>query len=94
MFNRNTYGVGLSLNIPIFSNWNTKYEIEAASVLLLNSNENLKQLERQIKSDVKNALLDLQTSKVQLDVSEKALLSAKESWEVENESYKIGKVTL
>jgi len=93
MFNRNTYGVGLSLNIPIFSNWNTKYEIEAASVLLLNSNENLKQLERQIKSDVKNALLDLQTSKVQLDVSEKALLSAKESWEVENESYKIGKVT-
>jgi outer membrane protein len=93
MFNRKTYSVGLSLNIPIFSNWNTENGIETANVLLLNSNEDYKQLERQIKSDVKNALLDLQTSQLQRDASKKALLSAKESWEIKKESYNVGAVT-
>ncbi len=93
MFNRKTYSVGLSLNIPIFSNWNTENAIETANVLLLNSDEDYKQLERQIKSDVKNSLLDLQTSKLQRDASKKALLSAKESWEIKKESYNVGAVT-
>lgn len=93
MFNRKTYTLGLSLNIPIFSNWNTEYSIEAANVSLQNSNEDLEQIERQIKSDVKNALLDLQTSRLQQDVSKKALISAKESWEIKKESYKVGSAT-
>ena len=93
MFNRKTYSLGLSLNIPIFSNWNTEYSIEAADVQLQNSNEDLRQLERQIKSDVKNALLDLQTSKLQLDVSKKALASTRESLEIKKESYNVGTAT-
>jgi outer membrane protein len=93
MFNRKTYSLGLSINVPIFSNWNTENAIELADVSLQNSNEDLNQLERQIKSDVKNALLDLQTSKLQQDVSKKALLSAKESWEIKKESYNVGTVT-
>ena len=93
MFNRKTYSLGLSLNIPIFSNWNTEYAIESADVSVQNSNEDLNQLERQLKSDVKNALLDLQTSRLQLDVSKKALLSAKESWDIKKESYNVGAVT-
>jgi outer membrane protein len=93
MFNRKTYSLGLSLSIPIFSNWNTENAIESADVLLQNSNEDLLQLERQIKSDVKNALLDLQTSRLQLDVSKKALLSAKESWNIKKENYNVGAVT-
>ena len=93
MFNRKTYTLGLSLNIPIFSNWNTEYAVESADVMVKNSNEDLKQIERQVKSDVKNALLDLQTSRVQLDVSKKALIAAKESWDIKKESYKVGAVT-
>ena len=93
MFNRKTYTLGLSLNIPVFSNWNTEYSTEAADVSLQNSNEDLKQVERLVKSDVKNALLDLQTSRLQLDVSKTALISAKESWEIKKESYKVGAAT-
>ena len=93
IFNRKTYTLGLSLNLPIFSNWNTEYAVESADVGLQNSNEDLKQIERQVKSDVKNALLDLQTSRMQLDVSKKALISAKESWEIKKESYKVGAAT-
>lgn len=93
MFNRKTYSLGISLNIPIFSNWSTEYSVESANVALENNNEQLRQIERQVKSDVKNALLDLQTSKLQLDASQKALMSAKESWEIKKESYKVGTVT-
>ncbi len=93
LFDRKTYSVGLSLNIPIFSNWNTEYSIESANVSIKNSNEDLLALERQIAADVKNAQLDLQTSKLQLDASKKALLSASESWDIKKESYSVGGAT-
>jgi outer membrane protein len=90
---RKTYGVGISLNIPVFSNWNTDYAIQSAQVNLENDNEELNALERQIASDVKNALLDFQTSKLQLEVSKKALLSAEESLDIKRESYDVGAST-
>ncbi|MEJ2615327.1 MAG: TolC family protein [Ignavibacteriaceae bacterium] len=93
MFNRKTYTLGLSLNIPIFSNWSTEYAVESANVMVQNNSEELRQVERQVKSDVKNALLDLQTSRMQLDVSKKALISARESWNIKKESYKVGAAT-
>jgi len=93
LFDRKTYSLGLSLNIPIFSNWGTEYAIESANVSLKNSNEDMLATERQIATDVKNASLDLQTSKLQRDVSKKALLSAKESWNIKKESYVLGAAT-
>ena len=93
LFARKTYSIGLSLNIPIFSNWNTEYSIESADVSLKNSNEDLRALERQIASDVKSAQLDLQTSKLQLEASKKALQSAMESWKIKKESYEVGAAT-
>jgi outer membrane protein len=93
LFDRKTYSLGLSLNIPIFSNWGTEYSIESANVSLKNSNEDMLATERQIATDVKNASLDLQTSKLQRDVSKKALLSAKESWNIKKESYVLGAAT-
>lgn len=93
LFNRKTYSVGLSLNIPIFSNWNTETSVQSAEVSLENSNEDMLTLERQIRSDVTNAVLDLQTSKTQLSVSQKALQAATESWLIKKESYVLGAAT-
>ena len=93
LFARKNYSVGLSLNIPIFSNWNTEYSVESANVSLKNTNEDLQALERQIATDVKNAQLDLQTSKLQLEASQKALQSATESWKIKKESYEVGSAT-
>jgi outer membrane protein len=93
LFARKTYSIGLSLNIPIFSNWNTEYSIESADVSLKNSNEDLQALGRQIATDVKNAQLDLQTSKLQLEATQKALQSANESWKIKKESYEVGAAT-
>lgn len=93
IFNQKVYSLGLSLNIPIFSNWNTEYSIQAAEVGVQNTNEDLKTMELNIKSQVKTADLNLQTAKQQLDASEVALTSTRESWKIETETYNLGAAT-
>ena len=93
LFSRKTYGLGLSLDFPIFSQWNTDYSIQSANVQIKNSNEVLISLERQIKLDVKNAVLDLQSAKSQLEVTKSALKSAEETWFIKRDSYLIGSAT-
>jgi outer membrane protein len=93
LFTRRVYGAGLSLNVPVFSGWSTDYSVQSAKVQIENSNEEMLNLERTIKSDVKNVMLDLQTAKKQVEVTNKAIQSAQESWEVKKESYSLGKIT-
>lgn len=93
IFNQKVYSLGLSLNFPIFSNWSTEYSIQAADVQILNSSEDLKTLELSIKSQVKTADLNLQTAKQQLDASDVALTSSRESWKIETETYNLGAAT-
>ena len=93
LFQSNNYSVGLSLNVPVFSHWSTEYSIESAQVQISNTKEDLNALERQVKSDVKSALLDFQTAALQLDVTNSALKSAKETWEIKRDSYMIGSAT-
>ena len=93
IFNQRVYSFGLSLNFPIFSNWNTEYSIESADVQVLNTNEDLKNLERTIKSQVNTASLNVQTAKQQLDASDVALNSSRESWKIETETYNLGAAT-
>ncbi|MDR3666457.1 MAG: TolC family protein [Ignavibacteriaceae bacterium] len=93
LFSQKTYSLGLSLSIPIFSQFNTEYAIEFADVQLKNSNEDLTALERQVKTDVMNAHLDLETARKQLDVSKTALASSKESWDAKKEAYTLGAAT-
>src|ERR1035437_3791259 len=93
LFSQNTYSAGISLSLPIFSQFSTEYSIELANVQYKSTNEDLNALERQIKTDVKNAFLDLETARKQLDVSKKAVLSSKESWDAKKESYTLGAST-
>ena len=93
LFSRKVYSVGLSLNLPIFSHWSTEYSIESAKVQIDNESETLKALERQIKSEVKSSALDLQSSKLQEEVTKTALKSAKETWDIKKEKYTLGATT-
>ena len=93
LFTQKSYSLGLSLNIPIFSNWNTENQVESATVGVENTNEDLSALERTIKSEVKTALLNLQTARQQVDASNAALEAAKESWNIETETYKLSAAT-
>jgi len=93
LFSRKVYSAGLSLSFPIFSRWSTDYATQSAQVQNKNTDEDLKALERQIKSDLKNAVLDLQTAAVQLEVTKAALKSAMETWEIKRDSYTLGTAT-
>ncbi len=93
LFSRRVYSFGLSLNIPVFSNWNTENSIQAAEVQIENNNEDLKALELNIKSQVTTTNLDLQTAKQQLDASDVALTASKESWQIKKETYNLGSAT-
>jgi outer membrane protein len=90
IFSRKVYSLGVSLNIPIFSHFSTEYSIEAANVQIKNSKEDLSAMERQVKSDVKTTVLDVQSAKSQLDVAKSAVKSAKEAWDVKKEKFLLG----
>lgn len=93
LFNRRVYSFGLSLSLPVFSRWTTDYAVQLAEVQIKNANEDILELERVIKKEVKNVLLDLQTAKKQVEVTKKAIQSAQESWNIKKENYELGKLT-
>jgi outer membrane protein len=93
LFNRSIFSLGLSLNFPIFSNWNTDFAIQSAEVQIKNSAEDLNALEKEIRAQVKNTLLDLETAKTQVEVSNKGLISARMNWNIKSENYELGSAT-
>jgi len=93
LLSRKVYNFGLSLSLPIFSRWSTEFATQSAQVQIKNTNEDLNALERQIKSDLKNAVLDLQTATLQLEVTKAALKSALETWQIKRDSYTLGSAT-
>jgi len=93
LLSRKVYNFGLSLSLPIFSRWSTEFATQSAQVQIKNTNEDLNALERQIKSDLKNAVLDLQTATLQLEVTKAALKSAMETWQIKRDSYTLGSAT-
>lgn len=93
LFNRRVYSFGLSLNVPIFSNWRTENAIQTAEVQLKNNDEDLKSLELNIKGQVVTNDLKLKTAKEQQDASNLALTASKESWMIATEKYKLGAAT-
>ncbi|MCB9209670.1 MAG: TolC family protein [Ignavibacteriales bacterium] len=94
LFDRETYSVGLSLNIPIFSNWNTEANMQFAEVSYLNEMEDLAALERTIKIEVKDSYLNLVASKKQLEVTKSNVIAAKENRRVNHERYNLGSGTI
>ena len=93
LFDRRVFSLGLSLNFPVFSNWNTDFAIQSAEVQIKNAKEDLSALEKEIRAQVKNTLLDLETAKTQVEVSNKGLISARMNWNIKSENYELGSAT-
>ncbi len=94
LFNRKVLSIGLSLNIPIFSNFSTENQIQFAKVTELNAKEDLSALERQIKIEIKQTYLDLIAAKKSLDVATKNVAAAEETRKINQERYNLGSATL
>ncbi|MEW6507943.1 MAG: TolC family protein [Bacteroidota bacterium] len=94
LFDRKVFNVSLSLNFPIFSNWNTENAIQLAQVSLKNAKEDLLALERLVKIEVKQGFLDLSAAKKSMDVATKNVIAAEETRKINQERYNLGSGTI
>lgn len=94
LFDGNTYTAGLTLSIPIFSNFRTDLGVQVAKVGLLNQQESLKAKERTIKVEIKQGYQDVIAAKKALDVSNKNIKAASERRKISYERYNLGSGTI
>lgn len=85
---------GLSLNYSIFQGFNLDVNKQIAEVNIKQKSEDLKKLEHQIKSDIKKAVLDLNTSYKQIEILDRNIKSAEQDKYLSEENFKIGYGTL
>jgi len=93
LFDRRVWGVNLSLNFPIFSNFNTETAVQFAKIRNLSAEEDLRALEREIKIDIKQGYLDFEAVSKALDVAIKTVKSASENRRIQYERYSLGSGT-
>ncbi|HSL90605.1 MAG TPA: TolC family protein [Ignavibacteriaceae bacterium] len=84
------YSAGFTLSIPIFSGFRVSNQVQFAEVRAMNTELELKDLERKIKQDIQQSLLDLQAVKKALKVTEKNVIAAEENLKIEREKYALG----
>jgi outer membrane protein len=94
MFNRKVLSFGLTLSIPIFSNFSVAYQIQMAEANYLNTQDDLSVLGRQIKIEVKQGYNDFVAAKKSLDVATKNVTAAAETRKINQERYNLGSATI
>jgi len=94
LFDRKVWSAGLSLQIPIFSNFRTSTNIQVAKVGIENAKEDLTALERQIKIQIKQGWLDLLAAKEAMQVSYESVKSSLENRKINDERYRLGSGTI
>lgn len=84
---------GISLNIPIFQNWNRMYNIQQAKVQLKNAELDLEDTRLQVIQEVAQAYNDYTSYVKQLEASEKALIASERAFETQQERFNVGSST-
>jgi len=86
--------LGLSINIPIFSNLNTRLNVESSKVNYKNSKLQYQNLKYSVLQEVRQAYNDYQSYASQLTSTSKALQAAEKSYQTQKERYQVGAGTL
>lgn len=85
-----SYGVGLSLSVPIYNNYSARLGIERSKINILNAENQNEQLKDQLKSTVQQALADARASKRKLNASERSVDASKASFENAEKRFNAG----
>ena len=85
---------GLSLNLPIFNNWNRMTQIQSAQVNLKNAELGLQNTQLQVIQEITQALNDYSSYSAQLVAAEKSLVASEKAFETQQERYNVGASTL
>lgn len=94
IFDSRTFSIGLSLNYYIFQG--NKYDVnrQIAEVNIKQKSEDIVKLEQQIKSDIKKAIIDLETAYKQIEILDRNIKSAEQDKILSEENFRIGYGTL
>ena len=84
----------LSATLPIFNGFTRENQIEQAQVGRMNAEELVRQNGRQVRVDVRKALLDLEASEKEVKVSQTTITSALMDRQIAEEKYNLGSGTL
>ncbi len=88
--NQFTPSVGLSLSIPIFSNYQGKNNLDLAKISTSSVELDEIDTKNTLRKNIEQACVDLTTNRVKYEANMEAYDSAKESYEVASEKYKQG----
>jgi len=87
-------GIGVTLSLPIFQNWNRMYNIEFNKVQLKNAELDLENTKLTVTQEVTQAYNDFVAYTKQLESAEKALIASEKALETQQERYNVGASTL
>jgi len=90
---RGNWAVGISANIPIFNGNRKDAKIEEAEANLNANDSHITVLKREIKTQVQQAISELQTSRAKLSSTELQVEEAKQALQRAQASYKNGVIT-
>jgi outer membrane protein len=92
--NNKTLSFGLTLSYPIFQGFKTDISRQIAEVNIKQKQEDIAKLEKQIRTDLKKALYDLESAYKQIEILDRNILSAEQDKILSEENFRIGYGTL
>jgi outer membrane protein len=94
-FDRNRrYGFGFNVQVPIFTRYNNKRQVQISQVEYKNALLDLESKKLEIYQEVRQAYNDYLSSSKQLETTERALIASSKAYETEQERYRVGASTL
>lgn len=88
------YSFGFNVQIPIFTRYNNKRQVQISQVEYKNALLDLETKKLEIFQEVRQAYNDYLSSSKQLETTERALLASSKAYETEQERYRVGASTL
>ncbi|MEM9819708.1 MAG: TolC family protein [Bacteroidota bacterium] len=85
-------GIGVSVNIPIYNQNQTKIAMERAKLDVLNRQITSQQNKQQLKTDIQRAIANARANKKQFEASEKTVAALKDTYRNTEKRYQLGAV--
>ncbi len=88
-----SYGIGLTLSIPVFNGWQVNTNISNSRINIDNNRFGLENAKKQLYKDIQQAYADAQASLKSYNASEKAVESMQESFRYTEQKLNVGMIT-
>ena len=89
-----SFNFGLAINYSILQGFKLDNKSQASEITIKQKQDDIKQLEQQIKSEIKKAYIDLETQYKQIEILDRNIVSAEQDKILSDENYRIGLGTL